>query len=53
MKENLLLMNLQKSLVKNKSFDAIVEEFMREEGLFWRSNIVLTVAEKTVNTPTT
>ena len=43
MKENLLLVSLQKIVAKNKSLDVIAEEFIREEKLFWRSNKILSI----------
>ena len=43
MKEKLLLMSLHKNVTKNRSFDAIAEDLMREERLFWESNILLNI----------
>ena len=43
MKENLLLMSLQKNVAKNKSFDVVAEDFMREERLLWRSYKILSI----------
>ena len=43
MKENLLLVSLQKIVAKNKSLDVIAEEFIREEKLFGRSNKILSI----------